>query len=154
MLSFSFVINELRFLGKSFLVRKHWVHKTASFTRMKSSCKHSIEQKKSANKSKRENAVLNPWNSFLALKTSTLGFWGLSKDRSLQKLEKHRAHYPLARRWTVVEQPEIANQSDCFKHQVHWWIIVLVYTHEVISTESERKLLKKTISLIDGWVHA
>ena len=33
------------------------------------------------------------------------------------------------------------------------WIIVLVYSHKVISTESERKPLK-SISLIDGWIHA
>ena len=42
--------------------------------------------------------------------------------------------------------------------QQHWmslrWIIVLVYIHEVISAELERNSLKKTISLIDGWIRA
>ena len=40
-----FVINKLRFLSQSFLVRKRWVHETASFTRIHCSCKQSIEPK-------------------------------------------------------------------------------------------------------------
>ena len=40
-----FVINKLRFLSQNFLVRKRWVHETASSTRIHRSCKQSTEHK-------------------------------------------------------------------------------------------------------------
>ena len=84
-------MNKLRFLSQNFLVRKRWVHKTASSTRIHVSCKQSIKHKTSYSKLK--NAVLNPSKSFLTLKKkSALGFYQLLKDRSLKKWEKHRAH--------------------------------------------------------------
>ena len=40
-----FVINKIRFLSQKFLVRKRWVHETASSMRIHESCKQSIEHK-------------------------------------------------------------------------------------------------------------
>ena len=70
--------------------------------------------------SKLKNAVLNPSKSFLALKKVNPGFCRLLKDRSLKKWEKHQAHTLSTRQEVnIVEQSEIANQSDCLYHQDH-----------------------------------
>ena len=53
-------------------------------------------------------------------KKSTLGFCRLLKNRSLKKWEKHRAKTLSTRQEVnVVEQSEIANQSDCLNQQDH-----------------------------------
>ena len=70
------------FLGQMFLVRKRWVHETASSTRINNPSSTKLSY------SKWKNAVLNPSKSFLALKKSTPWFCRLLKNLSLKNGKK------------------------------------------------------------------
>ena len=70
------------FLCQMFLVRKRWVHETASSTRINNPSSTKLSY------SKWKNAVLNPSKSFLALKKSTQWFCRLLKNLSLKNGKK------------------------------------------------------------------
>lgn len=68
----SFVLN-FDFWAKLFLLGNGEFTKRPFSYWLNSSCKHAIKQKKKTSLSKRENAVLNNWESFLAFKNINPG---------------------------------------------------------------------------------
>ena len=91
-----FVINKFRFLSQNFLVRKRWVHKTASSTWIHGVVNNPLSTK--LNYSKLKNAVLNPSKSFLASKKVSPRILLTFKRLFSEKMEKtpssHIIHSP------------------------------------------------------------
>lgn len=104
----SFVLN-FDFWAKHFLLGNGEFTKQPFSCWLNSSCKHAMKQKKKLAEVNGKTLFWIIGSLFLPLKTPIHGFCRLSKDLSLQKLEKHRFSFSLAMNWPVV-----ARCGDCF----------------------------------------